>query len=104
MKKKQILSPKKSLEQLVACGKQFYERRWMWGTAGNLSIRLRSEPLSIVITPSGLNNGHLTVRDLLTIHEDRPKAAYPRWLSPSSETAIHQAVYRAAPGVGAVFH
>ena len=76
----------------------------MWGTAGNLSIRLKSKPLSIAITPSGLNKGHLDKKDLLTITDEKSSAGFPRGLVPSSETVIHQAVYRAVPGAGAVFH
>lgn len=91
-------------QTLVDCGKQFYERRWMWGTSGNLSTRLSSDPLTIAITPSGLNKGHLTTRDLLTIQDGKPLPKHPKGLVPSAETVIHQAVYRAAPGAGAVFH
>ncbi len=93
-----------SLQTLIDCGKQFYERRWMWGTSGNLSMRLKTNPLSIAITPSSLNKGHLTLSDLLTITDGKPAPRHPDGWVPSSETAIHQAVYRAAPGAGAVFH
>jgi methylthioribose-1-phosphate isomerase len=124
---------------LIDCGKQFYERRWMWGTAGNLSLRLKSDPLEFVITPSGVNKGHLTTKDLITIKDTphpnplpsgegkalpspfretgrtiipiaRPvpvrygKVTAGRMRVPSAETAIHQAVYRAVSGAGAVFH
>lgn len=92
------------LQSLVDCGKQFYERRWMWGTSGNLSLRLESDPLKISITPSGLNKGHLEVADLLTLTDGKPAPANPRGLVPSSETIIHQAILRALPGAQAVFH
>jgi methylthioribulose-1-phosphate dehydratase len=75
----------------------------MWGTSGNLSLRLKSSPLEIAITPSGLNKGHLSISDLLTIREGvEPK--HPRGLVPSAETVIHQAVYRAIPEAQAAFH
>ena len=99
--KKQV---KPSVESLVDCGRQFYDRRWMWGTSGNLSLRLASDPLSISITPSSLNKGHLATSDLLTIQDGKPIPRHPKGWVPSSETLIHQAVYRAAPGAGAVFH
>ncbi len=76
----------------------------MWGTSGNLSLRLKSHPLEFAITPSGLNKGHLTTSDLLTIKEGSGAFKHPKKLIPSAEMAIHQAVYRAAPGAGAVFH
>src|SRR5690348_4864991 len=91
------------LDSIVDCGRQFYDRRWMWGTAGNLSVRLKSQPLEIAITPSGLNKGHLTTNDLLTIRDGvAPK--HRRGLVPSAETVIHQAVYRAVPEAKAAFH
>ena len=113
-----------ALHTLVDCGRQFYDRRWMWGTAGNLSLRLGSHPLEIAITPSGLNKGHLKKQDLLVVKDEksqrkekgassrpnslavhrRQRAAVRGGLVPSAETVIHQAVYRALPGAGAVFH
>jgi len=110
-------------QTLIDIGRQFYERRWMWGTAGNLSLRITSgvrsktmharqthqigpdpsrDALSIAITPSGLNKGHLSVGDLLVIRDGESRPKYPRGLVPSSETVIHQAIYRAVPGAGAV--
>ncbi len=95
-------SPTKTL---VDCGRQFYERRWMWGTAGNLSVRLKSVPLEIAITPSGVNKGHLSEEDLILLKDSpRPLKGKAPLKIPSAETVIHQAVYRAAPGAGAVFH
>jgi methylthioribulose-1-phosphate dehydratase len=91
-------------QTLIDCGKQFYERRWMWGTAGNLSVKVAQKPLEIAITPSGLNKGHLTTADLLRIKEGAKSKAHPRGLMPSAETVIHQAVHRTLPDCGAVFH
>jgi methylthioribose-1-phosphate isomerase len=88
---------------LVEFGKQFYERRWMWGTAGNLSLRVKSDPLEFLITPSGLNKGRLKNSDLLTIRGGQAQK-HPKKLMPSAETAIHQAVYENIPQANAVFH
>jgi len=99
-----IKKPSHPLKTLIDCGKQFYERRWMWGTAGNLSIRLQNHPLTIAITPSALNKGHLKSSELLTIKEGVRFGKHSKGLIPSSETAIHQAIYEASPDTGAVFH
>src|SRR5207302_2638474 len=96
--------PRSPLQSLVEIGRQFYERRWMWGTAGNLSVRLGSNPLSIAITPSSLNKGHLETKDLLILADGKPVPRHPKGWVPSAETLIHQAIYRAAPAAGAVFH
>ena len=102
MKKSQ--GSKEGQQVLVEIGRQFYERRWMWGTSGNLSMRLKSDPLSIAITPSSVNKGHLAASDLLTLTDGKPAPRHPNGWVPSSETVIHQAIYRAVPGAGAVFH
>ena len=110
-----IMATKK--DALLEIGRQFYERQWMWGMSGNLSIRLSSDPVRFAITPSGINKGHMSVKDLITI-EDTPhpplspgrgqggakRTPRVRGLQPSSETVVHQAVYRALPKAGAVFH
>src|SRR6185312_14756040 len=88
---------------LIACAQQFYDRGWMWGTAGNLSVRLKGDPLTIAITPSGLNKGALSVDDLLTVEEGK-KSAHVRGHTPSAETAIHLAIYKNIPDAHAAFH
>src|SRR5437016_3299228 len=62
-------SRKTLLKALVDCGRQFYERRWMWGTSGNLSVKLNQDPLEIAITPSGMSKGDLTTKDLIVVKD-----------------------------------
>jgi len=85
----------------------------MWGMSGNLSVRLNgkgaqrcapTDPISFAITPSGLNKGHLSTDDLLIIKDGTPHPKHPKGHTASSETVVHQAVYRALPEAGAVFH
>ncbi len=89
----------------------FYARGWMPGTSGNLSLKVASRPLTLVITPSGMDKGELTPRDLLVVTKAkgvRPflvkRGLTPSDLRPSAETAIHFALYEAFPTTGAVFH
>ena len=90
----------------------FYSRGWMPGTSGNLSLKIASRPLTLVITPSGVDKGALTPRDLLVVEATakgaRPlvpkRGLAPSGLRPSAETAIHVALYEAFPTTGAVFH
>jgi methylthioribulose-1-phosphate dehydratase len=98
------------IKTLLECGREFYERQWMWGMAGNLSVRLSSDPLSFAITPSGINKGHMVEKDLITISDAAGAGSKPlpkgkgQEPIPSSETVVHQAIYQALPGAGAVFH
>jgi methylthioribulose-1-phosphate dehydratase len=90
-------------EALAAVARLFYERGWMWGTAGNLSLRLSDG--TFWITASGKAKGRLRIADFLRIgpggevlergrDDDRP----------SAETSLHQAIYQLFPDAGACFH
>jgi methylthioribose-1-phosphate isomerase len=83
-----------------------YDRGWMPGTAGNLSLRTsaQGEPLRVAITASGVHKGRLRPEDVLAIDErwrEWPASSDRR---PSAETCIHWAIYQAVPRAGAVFH
>ena len=120
-------------QTLVEFGYQFYSRGWMEGTGGNLSVRLKSDPLEILITPSGMNKGYLRPDHFINVKDNVDPGLRPAGmtekeiasssaitfsssspadvsggpalrLKPSYETPIHQAIYRAVPTAGAVFH
>ncbi|WP_194836174.1 S-methyl-5-thioribose-1-phosphate isomerase [Nocardia sp. XZ_19_369] len=69
-----------------------YQRGWMPGTAGNISVRTGE---TAVITGSGLSKGELTEHDMVTVRvaDSAPMAGGSR--KPSAETTIHTAAYRA---------
>ncbi|WP_433658478.1 S-methyl-5-thioribose-1-phosphate isomerase [Nocardia sp. CA-128927] len=69
-----------------------YQRGWMPGTAGNISVRTGD---TAVITGSGLSKGELTEDDMVTVQvtDSTPTAGNSR--KPSAETTIHTAAYRA---------
>jgi methylthioribose-1-phosphate isomerase len=108
------------IKSLIDCGRQFYDRRWMWGTAGNLSVKLKHEPLEIAITPSGINKGHMKPEEIMVIKSQSigKPSPHPNPLPlrgrgskgegagrmPSAETVIHQTIHETLPGCGAVFH
>ncbi|OGR89476.1 MAG: methylthioribulose-1-phosphate dehydratase [Elusimicrobia bacterium RIFCSPLOWO2_01_FULL_59_12] len=122
MKRTPPLSREALLKALIDCGRQFYDRRWMVGTAGNLSVKLSHTPLEIAITPSGLSKGQMTLKDLMIIKSQKPGKLTPHPYSlspskgervgvrgspplmPSAETVIHQTIHETLPGCGAVFH
>ena len=85
--------------QIVALGASLFERTLTFGRTGNLSVR--TEPDSILVTPTGVSLGALdvdalSVIDLAGRHVDGAK--------PSKEAFLHAAVYRARPDAGAVVH
>ncbi|WP_413810615.1 methylthioribulose 1-phosphate dehydratase [Streptomyces sp. OE57] len=90
-------------EELARFAALLYQRGWMPGTSGNLSMRLQGADDLILITASGRDKGELTARDMTVVstRTDRPVA--PDALRASAETAIHTALYRTAHA-GAVIH
>jgi methylthioribulose-1-phosphate dehydratase len=88
---------------LAAAARLFYERGWMWGTAGNLSLRLADG--SFWITASGKAKGRLTAADFLRIAPGGEVLEQGRQDDrPSAETSLHDAIYRLVPQAGACFH
>jgi methylthioribulose-1-phosphate dehydratase len=95
--------PRNPRDILAVAARLFYDRGWMWGTAGNLSLRLADG--SFWITASGKAKGRLTAVDFLRIapggevvERGRPDDR------PSAETSLHDAIYRLFPQAGACFH
>ncbi len=81
----------------------FYQRGWMWGTAGNLSAR--SPDGGFWITASGCSKGELTPEHFVRMSLagevlERPTVQ----AKPSAETSIHQAVYGHFPDARACYH
>jgi L-ribulose-5-phosphate 4-epimerase len=69
-------------------------------SAGNISVRL--EDGTIVITPSSIGYDRLMAEDmvLIDLHNQKLSGSY----QPSSEKALHTAIYRSKPEVNAVVH
>lgn len=72
------------------------------GTSGNLSVRVDG---GMLVTPSGIAYDTLRPEDIVPLRFTGPgAAAWDHPLDPSSEWAMHQAVYQARPEAGAVVH
>ncbi|MGY5128304.1 methylthioribulose 1-phosphate dehydratase [Streptomyces nigrescens] len=87
--------------ELAAVSRALYERGWMPGTAGNLSVRLPGG--AALITASGRDKGDMTAADMVTVRADTGEEVAPGRLRASAETTIHSAVYRTTDA-GAVIH
>ena len=103
-------SPERLRDLIVAAGRRLGARGLISAGEGNVSARLADG--RILITPSGRRKDELEAADLLEVPiEADPAAAAtdgstsggagPR---PSSDLAIHRAVYAARPDVAAVIH
>lgn len=81
--------------ELARFSRQFYERGWMPGTSGNLSLRLPGEDVdTALITASGRDKGELSAGDTVAVQADTGEVLNSGGLRASAETSIHAAVYR----------
>ncbi|WP_063055597.1 bifunctional S-methyl-5-thioribose-1-phosphate isomerase/methylthioribulose 1-phosphate dehydratase [Nocardia salmonicida] len=88
-------------QAIAATARQLYERGWMPGTAGNISVRV--DPADTLVTASGLSKGELGEDDTVLVAIADTIARPGQSRKPSAETSIHTAVYRTRPA-GAVVH
>ena len=103
-------------ESIIRAGARLGARGLIIGAEGNLSIRLGDQ---LLVTPSGRRKDELSVQDLLLVplDPDASTSAEPAAHGhgtdgmngtpaprPSSDIAVHRAVYRARPDVRAVAH
>ena len=87
---------------IVAAGLRLAAHGLIVGGEGNLSIRLDAGRL--IVTPTGRRKDELTASDLVTVAMDATSAAGAPGPRPSSDVAIHRAIYRVRPDVLAVVH
>lgn len=89
---------------LVEVARDFHQRGWMSGTAGNLSVR--TDDNNFWITASGRPKGMLDENDFLLVRiqdgEVVERAAPGN--KPSAETVIHRAIYALFPDARACLH
>ncbi len=99
----EAIAPHDPRTLLAAHARSFYERGWMWGTAGNLSARLPDG--SFWITASGCSKGELTPNQFVQMSLEGKLLTRPTSTAkPSAETSIHQAVYQLFPDTTACYH
>jgi methylthioribulose-1-phosphate dehydratase len=84
---------------LVDAVRRIHAHGWAPGTGGNFSVALPGERL--LMTPSGIDKGRVTVEQLLEIDRDGRVSAGGG--KPSAETALHLQIVRSR-GAGAVLH
>lgn len=87
--------------QLAAVGRHCYERGWALGTSGNFSAVVRTEPLTLAITSSGVDKGLLEASHIVAI--DAQGRVVHGTGRPSAEAMLHLAIVRSR-NAGAVLH
>lgn len=90
----------KAKESIIAAGKTMVKTAMTVGTWGNLSCRIDEGTLAI--TPSGMPYENLKPENVVVT--DLEGNIIDSDLSPSSELALHIAIYKEFPEAGAVVH
>jgi L-fuculose-phosphate aldolase len=87
---------------VLAAAKDMLRRGLVEGTAGNISAR--REDGNLVITPSSIDYGDMTIDDLVVVDPDGAVVHAADGRNPSSEMQLHLACYRALDEIGSVIH
>jgi L-fuculose-phosphate aldolase len=87
---------------MCAAGRRLGSRGLISAGEGNISVRLGDGRL--LTTPTGRRKDELAPEDLATVPLDAATGPSPSGPPPSSDIAIHRAVYRARPDVVAIVH
>ncbi len=86
--------------ELIEVGKLLYQKNYITGTEGNLSIRISKE--EILTTRSGVCKGNMSSDDLVLVnHVGDPIGSD---LKPSTEFKMHLEVYKNRPDINAIVH
>src|SRR5436190_19081813 len=86
---------------LAATAKALHARGWLSGTSGNLSAVVQREPLLLAMSPSGVDKGELTARQILLVDEN--VRVVDGDSKPSDETLLHLAIVKQRQA-GSVLH
>jgi len=84
---------------IVAVGRWLDGKGWAPATSGNYSMRLDNG--NFAVTVSGRHKGRLTENDVMSVDAEGRSLDGKK---PSAETALHLALYRSFPDIGAVLH
>ena len=89
-------------DAICAAGRRLGARGLISAAEGNLSIRLGDGRL--LTTPTGLRKDELGPDDMAIVPLDPETGPAPSGPRPSSDIAIHRAIYRSRPDVVAIVH
>ena len=85
-------------------GQLMYDKGYIIGTQGNLSFRVDQKDQSrIFITPTGFHKGFLRPDEIICVKMNG-EVVQPGELKPSSDLAMHLAIYQLREDVKAIIH
>lgn len=87
-------------EEMVRSGRKLWERQYVDGNGGNLSVRI--SPRHVICTPTLLSKADLDVDDLCLVDLDNAHICGDR--QQTSEIRMHLEIYKAVPRAKAVVH
>ena len=87
-------------EAIVAMGKELIERKLVAGSWGNISVKIADGVYAV--TPSGRGYANQDPKDIVII--DNACSTLDGELTPSSESKLHTAIYKACPEAKAIIH
>ena len=87
---------------VLAAAKDMLRRGLVEGTAGNISARRQDG--NLVITPSSVDYGDMTLDDLVVVDPDGAVVHAADGRSPSTEMKLHLACYHAFDDIASVIH
>jgi methylthioribulose-1-phosphate dehydratase len=90
------------IQGLIEAGHQFWTRGWSLGTSSNYSVTVSRDPLTLMLTASGKDKGHLDPSDFVFVDE-QGKSLYEGQPKSSAETLLHCLAAKRS-GAGAVLH
>jgi ribulose-5-phosphate 4-epimerase/fuculose-1-phosphate aldolase len=89
--------------ELARISVKAYERRLVFGTGGNISVRIPNTGLAL-ITPTGVSLGDTTVDNISIIDIETGEPTPDSPTKPSKERYFHAAIYRIREDVNALCH
>ncbi|MGO8718322.1 MAG: class II aldolase/adducin family protein [Acidobacteriaceae bacterium] len=87
-------------EEILRVGKKLWERQYVDGNGGNISVRV--SPQYVLCTPTLCSKGDLSVEDLSLVDLDNCQICGDR--PQTSEILLHLEIYKAVPAAKAVIH
>ena len=87
-------------EAIVAMGKELIERKLVAGSWGNISVKIADGVYAV--TPSGRGYANQEPKDIVII--DNACSTLDGELTPSSESKLQTAIYKACPEAKAIIH